>query len=103
MVYGTGGLAFGSKYPLDQHHHRSRGREVAKRRWLDRWRRVRVGLRRQLSAKIEALYFNLEPDRFDTPRFLPLIAGVDSNHTGVIIRAGINYRFNWGGPVVASH
>ena len=31
-----------------------------------------------------------------TPALLPLIAGADSSHTGVIIRAGINYRSQLG-------
>jgi hypothetical protein len=55
------------------------------------------------SFKTEALYFDIEPDRLSTAGrpVLGLIepVGIDTRHTGVIVRGGVNYRFNWGAPV----
>jgi outer membrane immunogenic protein len=56
------------------------------------------------SFKAEALYFDIEPDRLSTAGTLlgALLAepvGIDTSHTGWILRRGINYRFNWGAPV----
>jgi outer membrane immunogenic protein len=51
------------------------------------------------SAKVEALYFDLGTDRYTVDNGLL----VDARHSGVVVRGGINYRFNWGGPVVASY
>jgi outer membrane immunogenic protein len=54
------------------------------------------------SAKVEYQYYN-----FGSTTFLagspPILVGTsfrDDEHT---VKAGINYRFNWGGPVVARY
>jgi outer membrane immunogenic protein len=56
------------------------------------------------SAKIEGLYYDLGSVSILTGS-VPLPAtgfrrGATFDLTGAIVRAGINYRFNWGGPVV---
>ena len=45
----------------------------------------------RLSAKLEGLWYDLGWDRYDLPR-----TPVDARHNGVMLRAGLNYRFNWG-------
>jgi outer membrane immunogenic protein len=53
------------------------------------------------SAKVEYQYYNFGKTSFVTP---PVLAAFGSSrndeHT---VKAGINYRFNWGGPVVAKY
>jgi outer membrane immunogenic protein len=109
MLYGTGGLAFGdqSVRVFDT----VTGAGIGASRGVAGWTAgggFEWAFAHNWSAKVEALYFDLEPDRFSTTGLLfPALAGgavgIDSNHTGVVIRGGINYRFNWGGPVVASY
>src|SRR5258708_18464857 len=53
------------------------------------------------SAKVEYQYYNFGRSRFVTPAALvPFGDFRNDEHT---IKAGINYRFNWGGPVVAKY
>ena len=52
------------------------------------------------SFKAEALFFDLDVDRLNTPNLVFEPVDIDIQHTGVIVRGGINYRFNWGGPPV---
>jgi outer membrane immunogenic protein len=51
------------------------------------------------SAKVEALYFDLGTDRYTVDNALV----VDAGHSGLVVRGGINYRFNWGGLVMARY
>jgi outer membrane immunogenic protein len=53
------------------------------------------------SAKVEYQYYNFGSTTFTAGP--PVIVGTsfrDDEHT---VKAGINYRFNWGGPVVARY
>jgi outer membrane immunogenic protein len=53
------------------------------------------------SAKVEYQYYNFGNTNFVTPPVLTAFGSTrDDEHT---IKAGINYRFNWGGPVVARY
>ena len=54
------------------------------------------------SAKAEYQYYNFGDSRFVTPAVLvPFGSFHNDEHT---VKAGINYRFNWGpGPVVAKY
>jgi outer membrane immunogenic protein len=53
------------------------------------------------SAKVEYQYFNFGKTNFVTPVALTGFgSATNDEHT---IKAGINYRFNWGGPVVAKY
>jgi outer membrane immunogenic protein len=53
------------------------------------------------SAKIEYQYYNFGNTSFVSPAPLVAFGSVrDDEHT---VKAGINYRFNWGGPVVAKY
>jgi outer membrane immunogenic protein len=53
------------------------------------------------SAKVEYQYYNFGNTNFVTPAALvPFGSFRTDDHT---VKAGINYRFNWGGPVVAKY
>jgi outer membrane immunogenic protein len=53
------------------------------------------------SAKIEYMYYNFGSTTFTTgPADIVGVRFHDDEHT---VKAGINYRFNWGGPVVAKY
>ena len=53
------------------------------------------------SAKIEYQYYNFGKANFVTPALLaPFGSFTTDDHT---VKAGLNYRFNWGGPVVAKY
>jgi outer membrane immunogenic protein len=53
------------------------------------------------SAKIEYQYYNFGKTSFVTPAVLTAFGSTrNDEHT---VKAGINYRFNWGGPVVAKY
>ncbi len=65
---------------------------------------------RNWSAKVEYLYYDL--GRLTAPTALYVVPGVSAStlttsvrNTGHIVRAGVNYRFGWGGgaPVVAKY
>ena len=64
--------------------------------------RIEWGFAPGWSLKAEALFFDLDVDRFSTVNNLAFIdpVGIDHQLTGVVVRGGINYRFNWGGPPV---
>jgi outer membrane immunogenic protein len=53
------------------------------------------------SAKIEYQYYNFGNANFITPvGLVPFGSFTTDDHT---VKAGLNYRFNWGGPVVAKY
>jgi outer membrane immunogenic protein len=53
------------------------------------------------SAKLEYQYYNFGNTNFVTPALLPAYGNTrDSEQT---VKLGVNYRFNWGGPVVARY
>jgi outer membrane immunogenic protein len=53
------------------------------------------------SAKVEYQYYNFGNARFLAPAALvPLGTFNNDDH---VVKAGLNYRFNWGGPVVAKY
>src|ERR1700676_346510 len=53
------------------------------------------------SAKVEYQYYNFGKTSFVTPAVLTAFGSTrNDEHT---VKAGINYRFNWGGPVVAKY
>jgi outer membrane immunogenic protein len=106
MIYGTGGLAFGEETlrVSDTLTGLSVGRSDFALGWTAGGG-IEWAFAPGWSLKAEALYFDIEPDRLSTVGLgLPLEpVGIDTRHTGVVVRGGINYRFNWGGPVVASY
>ena len=109
MIYGTGGLAFGDQSVgvFDT----VTGLGVERSDFAVGWTAgggIEWGFAPGWSLKAEALYFDLDLDRVSTAGTVigGLVdpVGIDHRHTGVIVRGGINYRFNWGGPgVVASY
>jgi outer membrane immunogenic protein len=53
------------------------------------------------SAKVEYQYYDFGKTNFVTPAVLtPFGSTRNDEHT---VKAGLNYRFNWGGPVVAKY
>jgi outer membrane immunogenic protein len=52
------------------------------------------------SAKVEYMYYNFGSTTFVTPVDL---AGVRFNDDEHVVKAGVNYRFNWGGPVAGRY
>src|SRR6266849_8259322 len=53
------------------------------------------------SAKVEYQYYNFGKTNFVTPAVLAAFGSTrNDEHT---VKAGLNYRFNWGGPVVAQY
>jgi len=53
------------------------------------------------SAKLEYQYYDFGKTNFVTPAVLTAFGSTrNDEHT---VKAGINYRFNWGGPVVAKY
>ena len=81
LIYGTGGLAFGTL----------RGETATQRESHTRagWT-VRVGaefgLTQNISAKIEYLYMDLSSSRFG-------ITGMPNAYSSSLVRVGVNYRF----------
>jgi outer membrane immunogenic protein len=53
------------------------------------------------SAKIEYMYYNFGSTTFTSGP--PAIVGTRFNSDEHTVKAGINYRFNWGGPVAAAY
>jgi outer membrane immunogenic protein len=53
------------------------------------------------SAKLEYQYYNFGNTSFITPA--PLVVFGSTRNDEQTVKAGINYRFNWGGPVVARY
>jgi outer membrane immunogenic protein len=53
------------------------------------------------SGKIEYQYYNFGNASFTTPA--PLAAFGSFRNDDHVVKAGVNYRFNWGGPVVAKY
>jgi outer membrane immunogenic protein len=102
MVYGTGGVAFGDQNirTVDLITGTVVGSNVFSLGWTAGGG-VEWGFAPGWSMKVEALYFDLGTDRY-------IVAGpdpVDARHHGVIVRGGINWRFNWGptAPIAARY
>jgi outer membrane immunogenic protein len=106
LIYATGGLAFGDHFGRVEDH--LTGASVELRQNAVGWTvggGVEWGFYPGWSLKAEALFFDLDVDRFSTVNlaFVDPV-GIDHRLTGVVVRGGINYRFNWGGaPVVANY
>ena len=108
LIYATGGLAFGehSTSIFDN----VTGLGVERSEFAVGWTAgagIEWGFAPGWSFKAETLFFDLDLDRVDTVGLGVLDpTGIDNRHIGVIVRGGINYRFNWGapaGPVVANY
>ena len=53
------------------------------------------------SAKVEYQYYDFGRSRFTTPT--PLIPVGSFRTEDQTVKAGVNYRFNWGSPLVARY
>jgi outer membrane immunogenic protein len=54
------------------------------------------------SAKIEYQYYNFGSDTLIAP-VAPFVVGVNTDNDVHTVKLGVNYRFNWGGPVAARY
>ena len=62
---------------------------------------VEYMLAQNWSAKVEYQYYDFGNSRFTTPApLVPFGTFHNDEHT---VKAGVNYRFNWGGPVAARY
>ncbi len=52
------------------------------------------------SAKVEYQYYNFDTTHVSTNAGLGALSYKDDLHT---VKVGVNYHFNWGGPVVAKY
>jgi len=103
LVYGTGGLAMGDVNLRE--HETVTGDRVSRTHFRTGWTAgggVEWGFAPGWSAKIEALYFDLGNNDFDGWNN---VRRLRVDNTGVIVRGGVNWRFNWGGgaPVYARY
>lgn len=56
------------------------------------------------SAKVEYQYYNFGSDTLLAPLAVPpFVAGVNVDNDVHTVKLGVNYRFNWGAPVVARY
>jgi outer membrane immunogenic protein len=106
LIYATGGLAFGNHFV--EVFDNFTGLGVERSEFAVGWTvggGVEWGFAPGWSLKAEALFFDLDVDRFNTGLLgLPALVDIDHQLTGVVVRGGINYRFNWGGsPVIGSY
>jgi outer membrane immunogenic protein len=53
------------------------------------------------SAKVEYQYYNFGNSTFTAPAALGRFGSFTTDDH--VVKAGLNYRFNWGGPVAASY
>lgn len=89
MIYGKGGAAW-----MDADYSTAAGTAGSTRGGWMLGAGVEYGVTPNWSAKLEYNYLDLGTDNL----VLPPATSVDTNvHT---LKAGINYRFNWDGPVV---
>jgi outer membrane immunogenic protein len=106
LVYGTGGVAFGGL-----HHTISAAFPGTADFFVGRRNDTEVGwtagggiewaFAPNWSAKVEYLYYDLDRTNFQTVGFGRAAAiaasnfNVSADHSGHIVRAGLNYRFSW--------
>jgi len=67
---------------------------------------IEYAFTRNLTAKIEGLYYDLGEDTISAhavPVPNTFSRGMTFETRGAIARVGINYKFDWGGPVVARY
>jgi outer membrane immunogenic protein len=100
LIYATGGLAFGDHFVRVEDN--LTGLFAERSEFAVGWTAgagIEWGFAPGWSFKAETLFFDLDLDRFDTVSVGVLDpVGFDHRHIGVLVRGGINYRFNWGGP-----
>jgi outer membrane immunogenic protein len=67
---------------------------------------IEYAFARNVTAKLEGLYYDLGADTIASGS-LPVpngfTRGMSFETRGAIVRAGVNYKFDWGGPVVARY
>jgi outer membrane immunogenic protein len=119
LVYGTGGLAYGETETSTSLSQTGTNGFVGfaygvHSEWLWGWT-IGAGLEWKFwsnaSLKVEYLHYNLGSVTYTsvpTSAFFPNSIGTPLNHAtsdfeGDIIRAGLNWQFNWGFPNVAAY
>jgi outer membrane immunogenic protein len=93
LLYGTGGYAYaGNSIRLG-----SGARDEANHSGYAVGGGLEWAFSQNWSAKVEYLYMD-----FDSERYFGA-GGFDARMDIHTIKAGVNYRFNWGGPIVAAY
>lgn len=106
MVYATGGFAVADIQARVTNPGLALDLAESKTRWGGTvGAGVEAGFGGNWSVKLEYLYVNLEGSRYFEVSGAPVGVAIRDNVpiNDHIVRAGLNYRFNWGGPLVARY
>lgn len=109
LVYGTGGLAYGKVdvsqalvFPAESY---SSSASVTKTGWTAGGG-IEWAFANNWSARLEYLYYDLgtvTSSATGAPTNTGFLVGKDFDVRGSIARAAINYKFDWGAPVVSRY
>jgi outer membrane immunogenic protein len=111
LVYATGGIAYGRVDEQTDVVHPATGvsypaSESATKTGWTAGGGIEYAFTRNLTAKVEGLYYDLGEDTISA-RAVPVprtfSRGMTFETRGAIARVGVNYKFDWGGPVVARY
>ena len=108
LFYGTGGLIYGQEavsslvsfptgvtYPASASSTRAGWTAGAG---------IEYAFNPHLTAKLEGLYYDMGSQTISATSTVPgYVSNTTFNYQGVIVRAGLNWKFDWGGPVVARY
>jgi outer membrane immunogenic protein len=100
FVYGTGGLAW--VHAKIDTLLLNAGEEFATRSWEKGWTvgaGVEWAFADNWSAKLEYLHYEIGTHAYAVDGGIL----VDAKFQGELIRAGLNYKFNWGAPVISKY
>jgi len=100
LFYGTGGGAFGD-VKLSVAGSGFPGQDVYRAGWAG-GAGIEYGYGQAWSVKAEYLHVDLGSSQCTAPN-CAAVAQVSVPYTADIFRAGLNYRFGWGGPIVARY
>jgi outer membrane immunogenic protein len=111
LIYATGGIAYGRVEEQTAVVHPASGvsypaSESATKAGWTAGGGIEYAFTRNLTAKFEGLYYDLGEDTISAhavPVPNTFSRGMTFETRGAIARVGINYKFDWGGPVVARY
>jgi outer membrane immunogenic protein len=111
LLYATGGLIYGRVNDNGQFHYQTPVDYVAAASGMKTGWTAGAGFEYRIvqnwSVKAEYLYYDLGSQtitsNFGVPATPPFQSQFDFKTRGSLVRGGINYLFDWGGPVVAKY
>jgi outer membrane immunogenic protein len=99
LIYVTGGLAWATNnYTLD-----GLGQSSATHTGWTIGGGLEYGLTQNWSIKAEYMWVDTGTRTYTWPVVAGVTPTASEGWRGSVVRAGLNYRFNWGGPVVARY